>query len=250
MARFFIARKDIAGSSGVVAGEEFEHLRRVLRLAPGDAVTLFDDEGGEYAAVIREVSEDRARVEVLRSYRPERESFLKLTLALAVIKGEKMDWAVEKATELGVQAIVPFVSTRTVPKLDAGKRQRRRERWQKIALSAVKQSGRTRVPAVDDVADLSSVVKRAGSDLLKLFFWEQETERTLKQVHASNTDASAAILVVGPEGGFSPAEAALAVEHGFQPVHLGRRVLRAETAAIVTVTLAQFLWGDLSVAVN
>lgn len=246
MARFFIAKKNIAGAWGIIAGEEFKHLRRVLRLAPGDSLTLFDDAGEEHAAIIRDVSEDQARVEVLRSYRPERESVLELTLAFALTKGEKMDWVVEKATEIGVHTIIPFVSSRTVPKLDEGKRQRRRERWQKIALGAVKQCGRTRVPAVLPVADFRSLVGQANPDHLKLFFWEQETARALKQVHASNSDPRAVMVVIGPEGGFSGTEAALAVEHGFQPVHLGRRVLRAETAAIAAVSLAQFLWGDLS----
>jgi 16S rRNA (uracil1498-N3)-methyltransferase len=248
VARFFISKKDIAGVCCSIAGEEFQHLRRVLRLKPGDAVTLLDDGGLEHAAVIRHVSETHAQVEVLRSYQPERESSLKLTLSLALTKGEKTDWVVEKATEMGVQTIIPFVSTHTVPKLDESKKQRRMERWQKIALSAVKQCGRTRVPAILPLTDFYQLLGQAGSDSLKLFFWEQETDRTLRQIHASSPDSSAIFVVIGPEGGFSSAEAALAIEHGFQSIHLGRRVLRAETAAIAAVALVQFLWGDLTVA--
>ncbi|HEU4340632.1 MAG TPA: 16S rRNA (uracil(1498)-N(3))-methyltransferase [Candidatus Binatia bacterium] len=245
MPRFFIAKKNIQGNRGIVVGDEVDHLRKVLRLGAGDSVTLFDDEGREHTAVIRDLRGGEAEVEILSSYPTERESPLQVALALALTKGEKMDWVVEKATELGVHTIIPFVSKRTVPKLDDRKIAKRGERWQKIALSAAKQCGRTRVPAILPLSDFHELIEQPRSDTLKLLFWEQETRRTLKEVHASRAAATSILLVIGPEGGFSSEEASLAIAHGFQSIHLGRRILRAETAAITAISLVQFLWGDL-----
>jgi 16S rRNA (uracil1498-N3)-methyltransferase len=244
MARFFVPRKNFAGQGATVEGPEFEHLRKVLRLGPGDPILVFDDKGWEHEAVIRSLSAHAAQIEVLRSFQAERESPLQLTLAVALTKGEKMDFVVEKATELGVHAIAPFVSAYTVPKLDRGKIEKRGERWQKIALAAAKQCSRTRMPQIFPVCDFEDLVRQT-TDSLQLLFWEKETRQTLKQVHAAAPDARSIVLVIGPEGGLSEQEASLAQRHGFKAVHLGRRILRAETAAVAAATLVQFLWGDL-----
>jgi 16S rRNA (uracil1498-N3)-methyltransferase len=244
--RFFILKRNIQGKRGIIVGEEVEHLRRVLRFGPGDSVTLFDDDGQEHTGIIRDLRASEAEVEILASYQTDRESSLQVALALALTKGEKMDWVIEKATELGVRTIIPFVSSHTVPKLDDRKIEKRGERWQKIALSAAKQCGRTRVPAILPLSHFRELVEQPGTDTLKLLFWEQETRRTLKQVHASRPDATSILLAIGPEGGFSSEEASLAITHEFQSIHLGRRILRAETAAITAISLVQFLWGDLA----
>jgi len=245
MARFFLPRERIQDQRGTVIGEELSHLRKVLRLAPGDHVTVFDDTGWEHEAVVRSFSADRGDIDILRSCRPDRESSLQITLALALTKGEKMDWVVEKATELGVQTFVPFVSSYTVPKLDDRKMATRIGRWQRIALSAVKQCGRTAVPRILTLCELREIVEQPGTDTLKLFFWERENHLTLKQIYKTKPDSRALLLVVGPEGGFSATEAEDARQHGFELVRLGRRILRAETAALAAVTVVQFLWGDM-----
>ena len=244
MARFFVARKSINHQRATVEGPELDHLRKVLRLGPGDSIIVFDDAGWEHEAVIRSLSAQAAEIDVLRSFQAERESPLQLTLAVGLTKGEKMDFVVEKATELGAQAIVPFVSAYTVPKLDQRKIEKRGERWQKIALAAAKQCGRTRIPKIFPLRDFEDMVQHTTGPL-NLLFWEKEAHQTLKQVHATDPDAHSIFLVTGPEGGLSDQEADLAQQHGFKAIRLGRRILRAETAAVTAASLVQFLWGDL-----
>jgi 16S rRNA (uracil1498-N3)-methyltransferase len=245
MARFFLPKERIQDRRGTVVGDELVHLRKVLRLEPGDRFIVFDDTGWEHEAVVRSFSAHRGDIEILRSYQPERESALQITLAVGLTKGEKMDFVVEKATELGVLNIVPFISTYTVPRLDDRKAQARTERWKKIAVSAAKQSGRTRLPTVCTLCEFQEFVGQPRDDMLKLFFWEREGQQTLKQVHDSQPDARAVLLIIGPEGGFSVEEADVAQRHEFRSVQLGPRILRAETAAVTALSLVQFLWGDL-----
>ena len=140
--------QNIRDQRALIDGAELAHLRRVLRFGPGDQVTIFDDAGWEHDAVIRQLSAETGELEILRSYEAERESKLEITLALGLTKGEKMDWVIEKATELGVRSIVPFVSTLPCQNSTRAKIAKRSERWRKIALSAAKQSGRSRVPEV------------------------------------------------------------------------------------------------------
>jgi 16S rRNA (uracil1498-N3)-methyltransferase len=244
MARFFVPQHNIDGSRGVVAGKELQHLRRVLRLAAGDAITIFDDAGREHDAVICSVGPESAAIEITRSYEAQRESALQLTLALGVTKGEKMDFVIEKATELGVQNIVPFVSAHAVPKLNERKIAARAERWQKIALSAAKQCGRAQTPKLLPLCEFGEFIGQAWPDTFKLLFWERESTQSLKQLQ-ERRGAQRVLIAIGPEGGFSPEEAGQATKHGFFLVSMGRRILRAETAAIAAVSLAQFLWGDL-----
>lgn len=245
MARFFLPKERIRDRRGTIVGEELAHLRKVLRLGPGDPLTVFDDTGWEHEAVIRALRADQGDLDILRSYRADRESPVRITLALGLTKGEKMDLVVEKATELGVQTLVPFVSTYTVPKLNERKVEARTERWQRIAVSAAKQCGRTRIPKILTLCDFQKLVRQPWTDTLKLLFWEREGQQTLKQVHETERDVRGILLVIGPEGGFSFDEADTAREHGFKLVRLGRRTLRAETAALTVLSIAQFLWGDL-----
>jgi len=245
VARFFVPKQNIRDSRATLGGAELEHMRKVLRFGVGDRVVLFDDEGCEHEGTIASISAGAAEIAIATSSRPERESPLAVTLAQALGKGDKLDLVVEKATELGVAAIVPFVCRRTVPKLERDAAARRGERWRRIALGAAKQSGRTRVPEIHELVDFSTVVQRSSPFDLKILFWENEQGRGLKQLHAGNPPIASLLLVVGPEGGFTAEEAALATENGFHAVGLGRRILRTETAAVAAVALAQFLWGDL-----
>ena len=156
-----------------------------------------------------------------------------------------MDWVVEKATELGVQAFVPFVSSYTVPKLNDRKIEARTGRWQRIALSAVKQCGRTVVPRILPLCEFREIMRQPWTGTLKLLCWEREGHLTLKQVYETERDVRAILLAIGPEGGFSSAEAEDAQRHGFASLQLGRRILRAETAALAALSAVQFLWGDM-----
>jgi 16S rRNA (uracil1498-N3)-methyltransferase len=245
MARFFLPQKNIEGSHGIIDGQELTHLRKVLRLRPGDAIILFDDAGRQHDALIDSLDAEQAQITIVRSYEAQSESPLYVTLAVGLTKGEKLDWVVEKATELGVQRIVPFASAYSVPTLDAQKVKKRTERWHKIAVSAAKQCGRTRVPEIDSLMEFSAFIRRPWPETLRLLFWENETEQSLYQTRERHCDTQSALLAIGPEGGFTGAEAESAKAQGFETVRIGRRVLRAETAAIAALTLVQFLWGDL-----
>ena len=245
MARFFVPKKNLRETRGLIDGQEFRHLKKVLRLGPGDLITVFDDSGWEHDAVIRKLSAEQGEIEILRSYEAGRESPLQMTLGVALTKGEKMDFVVEKATELGVQKIVPFTSTFAVPKLDAGKIAARTARWRKIALSATKQCGRTRVPEILPICRFETLVKSDSAQALKLLFWEDEQQQSISQAREKYPQAESLLLAIGPEGGFESQEVELAKSHGFELVHIGRRILRAETAAVAALSLVQFLWGDL-----
>lgn len=245
MARFFISKKNIHGDSATIAGAELEHMRKVLRLGTGDSVTLFDDEGWEHEGTIRSYSNGMGEIEIVSSHRPERESAVRITLAQALGKGDKFDWVVEKATELGAAAVVPFLCRRTVPKPDAAGREKKAARWQRIALSAAQQSGRTQIPEIFGVMDFSDLVRRPWPSDLKLIFWENETTQGLARLREEKSRAESLLLVIGPEGGFTPDEVREATESGFRSVRMGKRVLRTETAAVTALALAQFIWGDL-----
>lgn len=245
MSRFFILRENIHGARAAVTGEELAHMRRVLRLKPGDRSILFDSAGWEHEGVISAYSAAEAEVEILRSYRPERESPLAVVLAQALGKGEKMDLVIEKATELGVKAIIPFVCARSVPRLGERKAEDRRVRWKKIALSAVKQSGRTVIPEIAVLKDFSAVISDTESCEIKLLFWEQGRSGSLGSLMREHPQIASACLLIGPEGGFTPEEADQAEGCGFIKVSLGKRILRTETAAVAAVAIVQHLWGDL-----
>ena len=226
-------------------GQELAHLKTVLRLVPGDRITVFDDSGWEHDAVIRKLSADQGEIEILRSYEAARESPLRITLAVGLTKGDKMDFVVEKATELGAQTIVPFTSAFAVPKLDARKIAIRTARWEKIALSAAKQCGRTRVPVIRPLCEFQELVSEERPGTLKLLLWEKEQHQSLNDAREKSIETTSVLIALGPEGGFTVQEAELAKANGFERVHMGRRILRAETAALAALALVQFLWGDL-----
>lgn len=246
MARFFLPTGQIEGHRATITGVELNHLRRVLRLRPQDRVVVFDDAGCEHEGIIHSLSEDRGEIEIVRSYQVNNESPLKTTLALGLTKGEKMDWVVEKATELGVHTVVPFFSDYTIPKLNERKVAQRSERWQKIALSAAKQCGRVRIPEILALSEFRDLLETVSPDALRLLFWEKEREQRLSELKEARTTISELVVMIGPEGGLSAHEAALALGQGFKAVRLGPRILRSETAAVAALSAVQLLWGDLA----
>ncbi|MBC5782708.1 16S rRNA (uracil(1498)-N(3))-methyltransferase [Ramlibacter sp. USB13] len=209
---------------------------QVLRLQPGDGVTLFDGRGGEYDAVVEHMGRSEVRVQVGAHHAIEREAGVAVHLALAMPANERMDWLVEKATELGVASIQPLVSERSVLRLAGERAQKKQAHWQSIAIAACEQCGRNRVPAVHAVQPLASWV--AG---------QPGTGWILSLAHGSQAlgalaGPSQVTLLSGPEGGLAPAEEQAALARGWIPVNLGPRVLRAETAplaALAALTLAQ-----------
>jgi 16S rRNA (uracil1498-N3)-methyltransferase len=244
--RFKIHREAIQGREAVIEERgEIRHISKVLRMGVGDSVILFDGEGNEYAASIARASSDRICFSLLpvQGFR-DRESSSKIILGPALLKSAKFDWLLQKATELGVSEIVPFSSSFVVPRWEEGKTRSRQARWGKIVTAAAKQCGRIKIPIVHPVCSFKETLEREFSDVAKIFLWERERTKNLTDALGKKT--SGVFVLVGPEGGFSEVEALQAREAGFQPVCLGPRILRAETAGIVIVSLIQFVLGDLS----
>jgi 16S rRNA (uracil1498-N3)-methyltransferase len=242
MARFFVPQRDISDGKARLQGGEFRHLQRVLRLREGDTLTLFDDAGVEHEGVILSLSPRVATVRILGSAAPARESPLAITLYQGVPKGRKMDLVVEKATELGVVAIVPFVSAFGTVSVAAALT--KRERWQRIALAAAKQSGRTVIPEIGAALAFPEVLTAAATKDRALLFFEHAGATPLPPADAEPRATTAAV-VVGPEGGFSADEVTRALNGGLVVCGLGPRVLRTETAALIATALVQARWGDL-----
>jgi 16S rRNA (uracil1498-N3)-methyltransferase len=238
------------GASVVLSAEESRHLRDVLRLRAGDEAFVFDGEGREFACVVGEAG-GRGREATLevqgRVEPPCLESPLELTLAVALLKGEKFDLVVQKATELGAAQIAPVLTKRADVRLrDTEDAARRVERWRRLALEAAKQSGRARIPDVATPVALDSFVAlEAGVGELRLLFAERGGDGLDSIAGGRAARPSAVTAIVGPEGGWDDDEIALAARHGWTIITLGGRTLRAETAAISVCTLLQHLFGDL-----
>ncbi|MDD5475238.1 MAG: 16S rRNA (uracil(1498)-N(3))-methyltransferase [Syntrophales bacterium] len=226
--------------------EDFHYVKNVLRLKPGSLLMLFDGVGNEYTAVIEGFESSKAILSIKHSKRILYDS-PSLTLAQALPKESKMDFIVQKATELGVRYIIPFTSSRTVPKLTADKAAARVTRWRKIASEAAKQCGGAIVPKVSEIVNFEAMLEEAARSPLALFFWEEEKSRGIRDIFSnpSGPEISGVSVVVGPEGGFSRSETAAARDRDFTTVHLGRRILRVETAALVILSIIQYEIGSI-----
>jgi len=233
-------------TSVTLIADEARHLREVLRLKPGDEVYVFNGAGREFLSRIEESRRDTALLQVIREVEPARpESQLQLTLALALLKGEKFDLVIQKATELGVARIVPVVTKHADIRLrDDSDRAKRVNRWQRISMEAAKQSGRAVVPKIAGVITFTSLIE-TDPDSTRLMFSERDGQSLLQTKASLATDAKQMTALVGSEGGWGDEEIAAARASGWTIVTLGGRTLRAETAAIAVVALLQHLFGDL-----
>ena len=216
------------------------HAVAVLRLQVGDTLNLFNGEGGEYSASLIAVSKREARVRLIEFHAAERESPMDITLALGISAGERMDYSLQKATELGVTAIQPLATERSVVKLAGERADKRLQHWQHVVIAACEQCGRNRLPAVAPVQKLFAYL--AAVDRSKrLLLLSPDAATPLKRVPR----AASAVLLIGAEGGLAPSEYQAAKASGFEPVSLGPRILRTETAPVAALAVLQALWGDM-----
>ncbi|MET0090729.1 MAG: 16S rRNA (uracil(1498)-N(3))-methyltransferase [Candidatus Thiodiazotropha sp.] len=215
------------------------HVRQVLRLRAGDPVLLFTPQGEEYAAQLTLVSKQAVQADIGEPLRCEPTPALKIHLMIGISRGERMDFALQKATELGVTRITPLLTQRCVVKLDEKKRASRMDHWDKVVINACEQSGRCLVPQLDDLRELSAALGEAPSGHALLL--DHRSAKTLADL--SPPDGSVSLLI-GPEGGLAPEEREQALGQGFQGVRLGPRVLRTETAPLAAIAAIQALWGD------
>jgi 16S rRNA (uracil1498-N3)-methyltransferase len=243
MARFYVPHPHVDGGVLRVEGTEARHIRKVLRLKAGDPVTIFDGSAKEYDGCIVELGPSFVLVRVEKACSPQKDSPLEITLAQSLLKGEKMDYLIQKATELGVKEIVPFFSSRSVPLLERSKRQERHHRWERIGMEASKQCGRAILPVVRSLQDYDEMLRFVPGDALRFILWEKEGT-VLKQ--ALKRSAEKIFFIVGPEGGLSETEVEASKKAGFIPVTLGKRIVRAETASLCLLSILQYEWGDIS----
>ena len=243
MRRFFIDPIGVNDTQATITGDEAHHISDVLRLKPGTTIELFDGTGKVYQARIEHVAKGRVETIILAGSEDIADSS-QLSLGVALLTGKKMDLVVQKATELGVAAVHPYVSRHcSVKERNPNKEQR----WQRIALEACKQCNRPTVMECKPVSDLHSLLAEGKPAVTKIIFWEQEQTRTLADLFPAGTAPPASIMALfGPEGGFSQEEITQAINAGFTPVSLGSRILRAETAVISGSAILQFILGNLS----
>lgn len=240
MPRFPIAIERIKDGKATISGPDYKHIVRVLRLKPGDDIILFDESGIEYKGSIIGIDTKEVTVEVEESRRIETESRLNTTLLQGIPKGEKMDFIVEKATELGVKTIVPVITERSQVK-----HAEKIKRWQRIAYESLKQCGRIAPPEIHPTTTFDEAIKYPYYNSLKLIFYEKCKHSFKDDLHNRPQPPSNIILFIGPEGGFSQKEVRMAEDRGFIQMGLGPRILRTETAGIVALSILQFVYGDI-----
>jgi 16S rRNA (uracil1498-N3)-methyltransferase len=238
--RFYTDALLRAGGVTELPEDAAHHAVHVLRMRAGEALTLFNGRGGEYGGRVAAIERLRITVDVLAYRQVERESPLAVTLVQGVSAGEKMDFTLQKATELGVAALQPVVAARSLGRIAGERAAQKRAHWQRVVIAACEQCGRNRVPQVLAPVPLEEYCRRAvpGTGLLL----SPEAQLGLRE--AASRLRGAALLAAGPESGFTPAEEAMLAQAGYVPVRLGPRVLRTETAALAALAALNALAGD------
>ena len=238
--RIFTDSPLAVGSQCQLDDNAANHVGRVLRMQAGQALLLFNGDGHDYHATITEAGKKHVLVAVTEAAENETESPLRVVLAQTLSKGDRMDYAVQKAVEMGVSEIVPLTTERCDVKLKGDREDKRLRHWQQVAISAAEQCGRARVPEIQPVMTVQQWLEHAQACDLRLVL-HHRTEQSLNTLEKPSSIA----LMIGPEGGLTAEEIALAESRGFLPVALGPRVLRTETAPVAAIALCQWLWGDI-----
>ena len=238
MPRIFCDVRLGPGAQFALAPDAAQHVSRALRLKTGDALTVFDGRGGEYDATIQRIDRDRVDVKVGAWSEAPRESALSLGLVQGLPEADKMDWIIQKATELGVGWIQPIVCERSVVRLSGERAERRAAHWTRVAIAAAEQCGRTLIPEVRPVQTFIHWIAAPGTVARWMLVPGAEP------MAGRPAPVAPLELVVGPEGGFSEREHGLALDRGCEPVSLGPRVLRTETAPLAALAAMHALWGD------
>jgi 16S rRNA (uracil1498-N3)-methyltransferase len=244
LTRLFVPATLVVGAELLLEPDTGQHVTRVLRMQTGATLSLFDGAGAEHAAVISSTKGSRVAVRVGEALPAAAESPLSITLAQAVSRAERMDFAIQKATELGVARIVPLLSERSVVKLDERQAESKLEHWQGIVIAACEQSGRATVPVVESPRRLLEYLAEslpADSAHVRAIL----VPGAASGFGALPADLTSAELLIGPEGGFSDDETRLALGRGYRALRLGPRILRTETAAAAAIAVLQALRGDL-----
>lgn len=243
MRRFFID-KPLMSLPLEICGDDAHHIAHVLRMQPGEELTVIAPGQEVGIAVITAIEKDAIRLALQKRVAEEREAAIQISLVQGLPKSDKMDYIVQKAVELGVHEIIPMVAEHSVVKYDSVKKTERVKRWQKIATEAAKQCRRTTTPIVQGVQSLPQILGGLADDAVLIMLYEGQVQQGLKRT-LTQCQASKYVLLVGPEGGFSPQEVALCEARQVQVVTMGPRILRTETAAVAAVAVVMYQCGDL-----
>ncbi|MBM37915.1 MAG: 16S rRNA (uracil(1498)-N(3))-methyltransferase [Woeseia sp.] len=239
--RLFVSNKLINDKKITLNGDQAKYLGKVLRARVGDTFTIFNGSGFEWPATITKITKTNIIIVLGIGIKPNTESPLKIHLIQGISRSERMDFVIQKATELGVNSITPVLTDFSVVKLNSERANKRKDHWQKIANSACEQSGRTCQPSINTPESLEKHLSKPILFGTKIIFTPQ-AKKKLDQINAPKGDIC---MLIGPEGGFSEREYNLAKDVGFYSASLGPRILRTETAAISAISILQAKWGDL-----
>ncbi|MGD2269175.1 MAG: 16S rRNA (uracil(1498)-N(3))-methyltransferase [Desulfobacterales bacterium] len=243
---FFIERPEAIGATTSLRSSDANQIKKVLRMSPGDRIGLFDGQGMAYEARIVSFSAESVDARITRRFLSAAEPDIDIVVGQAYLKQRKMDTLVRQLTELGVKKWIPFFAVRSVPRPDGARLAARRRRWQKITREALKQSKRGRFMQIGKPVSFDEALNLTQGCDLKIVFWEIESQPLASsRLQPQGQHVKKIFVMLGPEGGFTPAEIERVVAHGFQTATLGPRILRAETAAVAAVTLIQYLFGDM-----
>jgi len=247
MHRFFVSPDCLQGECVSLAGPLARRLSRVLRLRTGDRIVLLDDSGWAYEVALDAVSPERVIAHVVGTSESQTEPSTRLVLYQALPKARKLEWVLQKGTEMGVSTFVPILTERCVPRVGVPDDERRLARWRSIVAEAAEQSGRARLPRVLPIRSFLEACQTPPPDALALLAWVSGEARPLSKVlHSLGQPAPREVrLFVGPEGGFTPDEVARAREVGIVPVSLGPRTLRTETAGLVVLSVVLYALGEM-----
>lgn len=239
MHRFYVKQDQIVGNQIILLGTDVNHIVNVLRMRPGEQILLCDGARGEYRCMITEMTKSKVVATIQQSKETENELQTKLYLFQGIPKKDKMEWIIQKAVELGVHQIIPVKTKRTIVQLETKeKEEKKRNRWNRIAESAAKQSGRGYIPTVTAPCSFEKAIQMAQSFPLNLIPYEKADDFTKTKAILQNIKQEKEIGVfIGPEGGYEETEIAQAQEKGVIPITLGKRILRTETAGIVMLSL-------------
>jgi 16S rRNA (uracil1498-N3)-methyltransferase len=245
MPTFFVPSEAVAPPTIRITGRLLHHLHESLRLHPGEVLTVTDDQGVRYRTEVLEVTARQLVARILDTATTPAKTGPSLILAQALLKGEKMDWVIQKATELGVDRIVPIDAAHSVVKFRPDRSEHQLARWQRIAHEAAQQSERWSVPKINDPATLSQLATGSGTYTFKLILAERSKGASLQSIPLPTGLHDTMLLLIGPEGGWSNDELCMAQDHGCAAITLGTRILRAETAALAAISVLQARLGEL-----
>jgi 16S rRNA (uracil1498-N3)-methyltransferase len=238
--RFFEPQPLAKDSTIELSDSAVQHISRALRMRPDEQILLFNGDGFEYLASLHSVEKRNVSAHIIEQRQPAVESPLDIRIGQSLSRGERMDYAVQKSTEMGVRQISPLFSERCEVKLAADRQEKRVQHWQQVAISACEQSGRVCPPEIKQPQTLKAWLQE--QDATARFVLHHHSEQPLEQIDPPDSVA----LLIGPEGGLTEAEVELAREYGFKPLALGPRVMRTETAPVAALAILNYLWGDLS----